>query len=200
MIIIPECKAVLITPPRTGSTSLRRAVRERYPDAWTPYRHMEADGVPQGYEQWQRVGVFRAPLSRMWSLYHYCRGLLHSSSGIEAWRQRLFASCERSFEDWLLNNTTPFTHPYSDHGEFYPFYTIRHNLPETRKSLKLYLRPDLGVRVLLLSEVFRWLGLSHVHHNATGAAQVPKLSPAAERHMRTHLAWDLEQAAEMEAL
>lgn len=76
MILIPNLKVVLILVPRTGSGSLKRAVLNQYPDALLLYRHMEADGVPQGYDRWQKVGVLRNPQDRLWSLYKFLWALL----------------------------------------------------------------------------------------------------------------------------
>ena len=70
MIIIPEAEAVVILTPRAGSTALKRMLLNRdYPQAFSPYRHMEADGVPAGYEHYQKFGVVRKPLARLWSVY-----------------------------------------------------------------------------------------------------------------------------------
>ena len=84
MIIIPEKELVLITPPRTGSTSLSDQIAQKYPMSFRPYRHMEADGVPFGYDRWRRVGVFREPVARLWSVYHYCKSVAISDRGTQA--------------------------------------------------------------------------------------------------------------------
>ena len=71
MILIPEIETVVILVPRTGTTSLIKAIKERYPEAIRLYRHMEADGIPAGYDAWDKVGVARDPVERLWSLYKY---------------------------------------------------------------------------------------------------------------------------------
>ncbi len=48
MIIIPELTTVVVCPPRTGSTSLKDAILERYTEAFMLYRHMEANQIPMG--------------------------------------------------------------------------------------------------------------------------------------------------------
>ena len=59
MILIPEKQVVLILVPRTGSGTLKRAVKARYPKSILLYRHMEADGGPAGYDRWQKIGIVR---------------------------------------------------------------------------------------------------------------------------------------------
>ncbi|MBL3684559.1 hypothetical protein F2981_16960 [Sinorhizobium meliloti] len=44
---------------------------EKYPRSTLIYRHMEADGVPAGYDRWRKVGVVRHPVERLWSLYKF---------------------------------------------------------------------------------------------------------------------------------
>ena len=73
MILIPEIETIVILVPRTGSGSLKRAILKTYSKAHVLYRHMEADGVPHGYDRWRRVGVARNPLDRLWSLYKFCK-------------------------------------------------------------------------------------------------------------------------------
>ena len=154
MIIIPEIETVVILVPRTGTTSLIKAIKERYPEAMRLYRHMEADGIPSGYDAWAKVGVVRDPVERLWSLYKYLQTFDGPYPAEYIAEQR--ESVNRPFSDWILNNETPFTHPYdsSGNGKFYPKYMIRHNLPENRKSQRIYLRPDLG------TEVYRFNNLS----------------------------------------
>ena len=61
MLLIPEIETVVVLVPRTGSGTLRRAIVQAYPKAMLIYRHMEADGVPAGYDRWSKVGVVRDP-------------------------------------------------------------------------------------------------------------------------------------------
>lgn len=58
MIIIPEINTVVILVPRTGTSTLRRAIAEIYPMSMMIYRHMEADGIPIGYDRWRRSGMW----------------------------------------------------------------------------------------------------------------------------------------------
>jgi hypothetical protein len=201
VIIIPEIETVVILVPRTGSGSLKRAVAERYPNSFALYRHMEADGVPHGYDRWRRVGVLRHPLDRLWSLYRFCRTTEGGTYAKypELWK-RLNASVDRPFDDWLLNNEVVFTQPYDSagRGRFWPQYSVLHSLPENRKSQYLYLRPDLNTDIYLfdrLDRLWRALDLPGVERqNATFGEPCPPLddlSPEAWTHVQMFFAWDL---------
>lgn len=204
MIIIPEIKTVVILVPRTGTGALRRAVAEQYPEAMLIYRHMEADGVPLGYDRWPRVGVLRHPLDRLWSLYHFLRTFgdtehqrRHDAAYIKAMR----AQVAISFEEWVLYNQTIFTGPYdsSGRGRFFPHYTVRHPLPENRKSQFLYLRPDLGTTIYAyenVGQLHERLNIKPARHNASNGPPPPligDLSAGVRNHIETWFAWDLEQ-------
>lgn len=62
MILIPELETVVILVPRTGSGSLRRAIAEAYPSSMLVYRHMEADGIPAGYDR--EISKFKTTFAR----------------------------------------------------------------------------------------------------------------------------------------
>ena len=70
------------------------------------YRHMEADGVPHGYDRWRKVGVVRNPVDRLWSLYKYLQrfGLDWCAEHDETYTARMRASVEQPFEQWLIGN------------------------------------------------------------------------------------------------
>ena len=194
MIIIPEIETVLILVPRTGSGALRRAVAERYPQSMLLYRHMEADGIPAGYDRWRKIGVARDPLDRLWSLYKFLKKFdgQHAQAYIDAMR----ASVDRPFEDWLLNNEVVFTSPYDRNWScklFYPQFTVRHPMPENRKSQFLYLRPDLGTQVYpyeLVPELAKRLDLQMGRVNVTGKTEAPQLSEATWDYLKTVFSWD----------
>lgn len=195
MIVIPELETVVILVPRTGSGSLRRAIAKRWPRSMLIYRHMEADGVPLGYDRWTRVGVVRQPVDRLWSLYKFLRrfGGDHDPAYIAAMRGQV----DRPFADWLLNNEIPFTTPYdrAGLGRYWPQFTVRHPLPENRKSQWLYLRPDLGTEVYRfdqLDELASRLDVSLALHNATTAEPAPPIGPEGWDYVRRSLWWDWE--------
>lgn len=159
---------------------------------------MEADGTPLGYDRWSRVGVVRRPLDRLWSLYKF---LTTSDGGSyknwpELWA-RMRASADRPFSDWLTTNELVFTSPYDVFSPtFWPQYSVRHPIPETRKSQFIHLRPDLGTEVLRFSEmasIEARLGVSLGHVNKT-AETAPPTCPLIERHLEVFHSWDLENA------
>lgn len=197
MIIVPELETVIILVPRTGTTALIKAVLEKYPEAMRLYRHMEADGIPGGYDQWRKVGVVRDPLERLWSLYKYLQTFDGPYPAEYIAKQR--ASVARDFSDWILNNETPFTHPYdsSGNGKFYPKYMIRHNLPENRKSQYVYLRPDLGTEVYqygsrINSPLTAVLGVqTDLLNRSQGSKKVPPISSEAMAYMCRAFTWDI---------
>jgi hypothetical protein len=195
MMLIPEIATVVILTPRTGSGSLRRAIAARYPKAMLLYRHMEADGVPQGYDRWPKVGVVRDPVERLWSLYKFIADLSahHEPAYVAAQRASVQGM---PFERWIVENQVVFTSPYDSAGlgRFYPQYTVRHPLPENIKSLHYYLRPDLGTQVYRfdqLAELERRLDVSLGRTNNTPESPVPELGAAARDHVGRFFAWDL---------
>lgn len=199
MIIIPEIETVVILVPRTGSTSLRKLIKAKYPESMIPYRHMEADGVPHGYDRWKKVGMLRHPLQRMLSLYSYLKNFDPKQKYDPEYTKRMRRSVTVSFDDWLLHNRETFTSPYhsSGHLGFSPKYACHHPLPENVKSQFLYLRPDLGTKIVQYGD---WYGLEQeigvnmeeLHVNEGG----PKpggmhVGTAAWDHIRRHMEWDL---------
>lgn len=193
MILIPEIKTVVILVPRTGSGSLRRAVANTYPRSMLIYRHMEADGVPQGYDRWRKVGLVRHPTERLWSLYKFLRDF--DGDHDKAYIQSMRTSVQMPFSDWIVGNQTPFTTPYDSAGfsRFFPAYTVRHPLPENRKSQFMYLRPDLGTEVYQFTNLVKFgeaLGLRLGRHNMTSDDDVPELSSDADAHMKRWFYWD----------
>jgi hypothetical protein len=198
MLIIPEIETVLILVPRTGSSSLRRAVQDKYPQAMQIYRHMEADGIPRGYDRWRVVGIVRHPLDRLWSLYKFLQkfgGDQHDPEFVSAMKRCV----EKPFDEWIVENETVFTSPYdrAGFGRYYPQFTVNHALPENRKSQFVYLRPDLGTEVFRFEEISKLalaLRIDLGRENRTSDAEPPQLSVAARDHIKREFAWDLAAA------
>lgn len=130
MILIPEIQTVVILVPRTGSGSLRRAIAAKYPQSVLLYRHMEADGVPAGYDRWRKVGVIRDPIERLWSLYKFCQRFREKfgehSDQDQAYVEAIIQSVDMPFSDWIVKNQLPFTNPYdaAGKGRFWPQYAV----------------------------------------------------------------------------
>lgn len=202
MIFVPELQTVVILTPRTGTRSLKNALLATYPEAFMLYRHMEADGVPHGYDRWRKVGVVRNPVDRLWSLYKYLQrfGLDWCAEHDETYTARMRASVEQPFEQWLIGNELPFTTPYDSAGlgRFFPAYACRHPVPENRKSQFVYLRPDLGTAIYRfgdqLAALYADLGVTPGHQNGTAEIPTPRLSGDAKAYVDRWFAWDMEAA------
>lgn len=204
MILIPEIETVVILVPRTGSGTLRRAVMAKYPKAMQIYRHMEADGVPAGYDMWPKMGVVRNPIDRLWSLYKFLGRFdgPHDPCYIADMRRQV----QRPFEDWLLNNETVFTSPYdrANEGRYYPQFNVRHAIPENRKSQWMYLRPDLGTIYYPYQNIREIADALDVtmkeRHNETETSDYPKLSEECHTYLRRVFDWDFSASDAKESV
>ena len=200
MILIPEIETVVILIPRTGTSSLRRAIAAKYPASLPIYRHMEADGVPLGYDRWQKVTLIRDPFERLWSLYKFLQDF-PADTHDPAFVARMRQSVDRPFSDWLVNNEVPFSTPYDSAGKgrYWPYFTCRHPIPENRKSQRIYARPDLGTECYSyrrIDEYLDRLGLSELgpeRHNATNGS-LPTITNEAIDYINTWFRWDMEMA------
>ena len=197
MILIPELEKILILTPRTGTTSFKNAILDKYPMSMLLYRHMEADGVPCGYDRWQKIGVVRHPTERLWSLYKYLKTF--DGDYEPAYIKAMNDSVQNmDFSEWILNNEAVFTNPYMTGSDrFIVRYSVRHHIPETRKSQFMYLRPDLGTWIFKFTELHRLASELVVEidkFNDTPKEPVPCLTDEARKHIVKYLSWDLEAA------
>lgn len=177
MVIIPELKTIVILVPRTATTSLRIAIQSKYKKSMLLYRHMEADGIPIGYECWDKVGVIRHPVERLFSLYK----LLKQIQKINI-----------SFNEWLINNNKPFLEKYTD-----PFYRVNHPIPDNKKSQYVYLRPDLGTDIFkfnCLELLEKRLKINMGKHHESDQSINDDLTKEAQDHINKYFAWDLSQS------
>lgn len=200
MILIPEIETVVILIPRTGTSSLRRAIAAKYPESIPIYRHMEADGIPLGYDRWQKVTLIRDPLDRLWSLYKFIRDF-QAGTHDPAFVARMRQSADRPFSEWLVHNEVPFSAPYDSAGKgrYWPYFTCRHPIPENRKSQEIYARPDLGTECYSYKRIDEYLDilglpdLGPERHNATNG-NLPTITGEAMDHINTWFRWDMEMA------
>lgn len=200
MLLIPELQVTFIFPPRTGSDSLCLELMGRFPNAFLPYRHMEADGLLPGYESWRRVGFVRHPLARLWSLFKYCTVIADGEviPTLKGEVERVAKSVEgKSFESWVLHNEELFLP--ADSG--IPILHQLHHIPETRKSQQIYLRPDLGTVVLKFQDLRKHMaawGLNPEHQaGKTAALPVPKPSKKLRKHLEKHFPWEMAMDLEL---
>lgn len=200
MIIVPEIETVVILVPRTGSGALRNAVMKRYPKSMLLYRHMEADGVPAGYDRWRKVGVCRHPAERLWSLYKFLEnfpGSKDPNNNEQAHIDAMKASVKMPFSDWIVRNMVTFTTAHGTSSAYFrPFFARLHARPENFVSQFDYLRPDLGTEVFRfetdLGLLFSELNLEWTTANATDNRPCPPISAEARRHIRAFCRWELE--------
>lgn len=206
MILLPSIETVVILVPRTGSGTLKKTLLKQHPDAMMLYRHMEADGVPHGYDRWRKIGVVRQPADRLWSLYKFLQDFDREGKHHPAYSARMRESVSMPFCEWVVTNQDVFTSPYDSSGGlgFWPQHSCRHPLPETRKSQFHYLRPDLGTEIFQFGD---WDGLAKrlnvefgCHENRTHYQRnLPVATEAARRHMERWFAWDYEACAQRRA-
>jgi len=199
MIIIPEIRTIVLQPPRTGTSTLRRALLDRYPHAMSLYRHMERDGIPAGYETWRMFCQVRHPFERLRSLYAYMRNFKPTgamTAAGQAVHARLKADTDRAFVDWLERSTETFSNPRLPDGGIDPYGCVRTRLPIARKSLWHWARPDLGpVEFLPLENIRRIETLLDIRMGRLNAsdplAEPLRRCPRVQAHLDRHFAWDL---------
>jgi hypothetical protein len=202
-------ETVVILTPRTGTKSLKRAVKERHPSSILLYRHMEADGVPHEYDRWQKVGVVRDPVDRLWSLYKYLQtmGLDFCRNHDVAYTSKMRESVAMPFQDWLLQNEVVFASPYDSagFGRFFAAYSCRHPIPENRKSQYFYLRPDLGTKIFHYEDTAALYEFLDLHAfdgravlNKTADTRPPMLSEEGRAYVSRVFSWDLKMTSQFQ--
>ena len=202
MIVIPEIKKIIICTPKAGSTSIIQCVLDKYPESTLIHRHMEADNVPKPFKNWDKIGIFREPIDRLWSLYNFLFDFRTPSTiGWEHHIKALKNSVrDKSFNEWIVTNDYPFTQPVDIKGNTSILYSVKHLLPENKKSQFLYLRPDLGTKIIHYDEIFKLekiLGITMPKLNQTNYLKNKEsLSEDTIKHLEKYLIWDMNYQKE----
>lgn len=194
MLIIPELRTVVLQPPRTGTTSVRDAVLEKYPLSFMLYRHMEASGIPKGYDRWRRVCQIRNPVERLISVYKYmCEPPIRPHTS-KVWVERCQQQTEKGWYWWLTKSDYPFAiNEPNDTDDFRPQYEIDNPIAEQIKSQREW---ALGATDYLRfeeisNEAKNLLDIDIEHKNAS-IGDRPHISPMSMSFIRTHHRWDCD--------
>ena len=184
MLIIPELKKVVITPPRSGSTALKAAVAAKYEHATNPYRHGEVamlgcagllEEVIDG--NYTIVYILRDPFKRMISLWRYMHDVSYTRNARapKEWVDRVRADADRPFNEWLWQSTELFNeskaHPRdgSPESKYCTFFQV----PAARKSAGEFLRyaPNRSIQLVHFGDNREYLRHLGVSINAPGDAR-----------------------------
>lgn len=193
MLIVPELERVFVLIPRTGTGTLYRQLKEKYPSSILLYRHMEAVGCPKPYSAMYKLTTFiRHPLHRMWSLWkmlHTCPTWKKTIEGFE------------NFEEWLEGyESTEFGKYGYDTGKRYPQLSVYYDIPETRKSQNYYIGVGSGVEVFefaaLQDKMQEWGLEPGVTHNSTEDKSPPWPSQKIMDHLEHYHKWDLNRGCQ----
>jgi len=199
MLIIKELKTVVICTPRTASTSLRSIVMKKYPETLHPHFHMEADGIPEEYKNYRKIGIVRNPIDRLFSLYKFSAQFSGDfGEGFIKYRHDINKSVEdKTFSEWIVENDFVFNQPYDSFGTLIEEFNVKNILPETVKSQYLFLRPDLGTEIIKYEEINKLeeiLNIKLPHLNGTRQdIKQTELTLSAKAHIEKYMDWDLKQ-------
>jgi hypothetical protein len=193
MIIIPETQTIVLQPPRTGTTSLRDALLKEYPQAFLIYRHMEADGIPFGYNHFRKVCQVRHPFERLKSMYFYMRNPNIKPRTCAKWVARVKAASNKSFEEWL-HDPTCFVSSGIPGLDLRPRDCQKWIGPSQKKSQILWAK---GADQLLRNEhlnedAFLLLGVDVGHVNAAKDKKAVECTSHVMRFLHEFHSWDME--------
>lgn len=195
MIIIPELQKIFICVPKNASTSISKAILNKYPKAFLVARHLEACGVPDDFLHYQKYGIVREPVERLFSLYKFSKSYKKSNFFPSCYVEDMRKNYINDFSSFILNNNFIFNNPYDSNGIFHPRYKINHIMPETTKSQYIFLRPDLGTIIYKYSDfkelldIFKIKDLENIYE--TEKIPLPELSLPAKEHIEEYFKWDL---------
>jgi hypothetical protein len=173
-----------------------------YPSTFMPYRHMEVDGVPHGYDRWKRYCVIRHPLERLWSVYKKTRDFPYREEYETSYTDRMrLSTLGHTFDSWLQQNNVLFTNPYvsGTRKGFNPYYLVNHCIPENRKSQHWYARPDLGTEIVefeFLADFAESICVDLEHHNASAPDPMEPIDGNTRKIVRAYMPWDFEHYGE----
>jgi len=152
MLVIPELKKVVIMPPRSGSTALKRTVLDTYKEAFSPWRHgeymmyhvynyMMDNGKHKDYTP---VYMLRHPVDRLVSLWRYMQDVSpeRNPRAPMSWINRVRKDASRPFSDWLFSSSEYFNESSATPGDGSPesYYCTYYQLPAVMKSADIFLR------------------------------------------------------------
>lgn len=146
MLIIPELKKVVIMPPRSGSTALKKQLLSTYPQAISLYRHgedMMRQYAPWDVSSYTTTYILRNPVDRLVSLWRYMQdcSVERNPRAPLSWINRVNADASRPFSHWLHTSTELFNestaHPMYKSPESY--YCTHFQVPAARKSAREFL-------------------------------------------------------------
>lgn len=196
MILIPELEKIILMPPKTGSTALKDAILKKYPLAFVLYRHGEANMIPHGYDTWEKLGLIRDPLDRLYSLFCYLETFGHQSCELHADRMRDSVSGVH-FSKWLLDNNEVFSYGFVGPSIVTPYYLVSCQIPETRKSQLMTLRPDLGTHIVPFEHIAGFADKLGITLNRCVSRVAPAITIGAQEHMRYYFKDDYETHARL---
>lgn len=147
MIIIPEINAIYIRVPSNEDGKLTDAIMRKYASARPLYNQMESDGIPIEYKHFEKFGIIRDPIDRLWDFYN-----AHRNNEANVYSLAIYGPAAKryDFENWLILNNACFqayANPEKtrENGTLYGINEIIHHLPENHKSQYFYLSPTSGM-------------------------------------------------------
>lgn len=211
MLIIPELKKVVITPPRSGSTALRAAVKQKYEHASSPFRHGEVammqhvPGLVSRFlrEEWSIIYMLRHPTQRLISLWRYMHDVSYTRNARapKEWVDRVRNDANRPFNDWVQNSTELFNESSAlpNDGSPESNYCTHFQVPAARKSAKEFLAtaPMRSVQLLRFADHAEYMAvlgvdIRHVtearNESTKRHADVGNSGPLIEKWHQTDLA------------
>lgn len=206
MLVIPDLKKVVIMPPRTGSTALKKLVMEVYPATVCPHRHGEVLMFNEGGRHVRQFGhrpyeysfvyMLRDPVERMKSLWRYMQNVnpQRNPAAPEWWIRQQNQDADKPFSDWVMQSTSLFSAPYDANDDY---YCCAIQVPAVHKSAAQYLR-GLGNRKLEvirayneddMIDVLQIGGMSNIN-NSTPSIWDDTVTPEALASIKMHHAVD----------